>query len=200
VAIGCNSERVACNPNCRRCCFAIWSVVLLSSRVSPDHDAVTLRPATLDDARAVADIWHRGWRDGHLGNVPDALVAVRTCESFAVRAAQRVGDTVVAIVLGAVAGFVMVVEDEVEQVYVSTGHRGTGVASVLLAEAERLVAEHGHERAWLAVVPGNTRARRFYERSGWTDAGLIEYAATSDQGPVTVPCQRYIKRVSRRAG
>jgi len=155
----------------------------------------TLRPATIEDAAAVAAIWHAGWQDGHLGHVPDALLAVRTPESFGERAAQRVGDTVVCVVGDEVAGFVMVVGDEVEQVYVSASHRGSGVAATLIAEAERLVAAGGHARAWLAVVAGNARARRFYERSGWVDEGAFEYEAASAGGPVVVPCRRYVKRV-----
>ena len=154
----------------------------------------TLRPATPEDAPAVADIWYHGWRDAHLGNVPDELLAVRTKESFWERAAKRVGDTTVAVVDGAVAGFVMVVGDEVEQVYVSSTHRGTGVAATLLAESERLVKANGHELAWLAVAPGNTRARRFYERNGWIDEGLFDYQAGSEQGAISVPCHRYVKR------
>ena len=154
-----------------------------------------LRPARPEDAPAVAEIWHRGWRDGHLGNVPDALTAVRTPGSFRVRAAERVADTVVAVVAGEVAGFVMVAGDEVEQVYVSAAHRGHGVAGELIAEAERLVAAAGHERAWLAVVPGNARARRFYERSGWADDGLFDKPAVHDGGTIPVPCHRYVKRV-----
>ena len=158
-----------------------------------DDEGVALRPASADDAAAIASIWHAGWRDGHLGHVPDALVAARTTESFHVRAAQRVGDTAVAVVGGEVAGFVMVVGDEVEQVYVAEQHRGTGVAARLLAEAARLVAVNGHARAWLAVATGNTRARRFYERNGWTDEGAFDHSAPSDTGPIAVPCHRYTK-------
>jgi ribosomal protein S18 acetylase RimI-like enzyme len=157
---------------------------------------VSLRPATPADSAAVAQIWYDGWRDGHLGHVPDALTAIRTEESFGTRAAQRVGDTVVATVDGTVAGFVMVVDDEVEQVYVAKESRGSGVAATLLTEAERLVAANGHERAWLAVAPGNSRARRFYERNGWTDEGLFDYPAASESGPISVPCHRYAKQVS----
>jgi len=159
----------------------------------------SLRPARAGDAPAVAAIWAVGWRDGHLGNVPEELVAVRTPESFRSRAAARMADpagrTVVAEVDGEIAGFVMVVADEVEQVYVDSGHRGTGLASALLDEAERLVAAGGHARAWLAVVPGNARARRFYERRGWRDDGGFEYAATAATGSVPVPCRRYVKDV-----
>jgi ribosomal protein S18 acetylase RimI-like enzyme len=159
--------------------------------------AYHLRPARSGDAAAIAVIWQDGWRDGHLGRVPEALVAARTPRSFRTRAARRISAAVVATTApgGTVAGFVMVVGDEVEQVYVAADHRGSGVAGLLLAEAERLVAAGGHRQAWLAVVPGNTRARRFYERRGWSDAGLFDYQAAGTAGPVSVPCHRYIKPV-----
>lgn len=156
---------------------------------------VRLRPALPADAPEVARIWRDGWADGHVGHVPDALVAVRTAESFDQRARERVGDTTVGVAGDGLAGFVMVVGDEVEQVYVDPAHRGSGVAGVLLAEAERLVAAGGHARAWLAVVAGNTRARRFYERQGWADEGPFEYSAAGPDGPIAVPCRRYGKAV-----
>ncbi|MFF5987227.1 GNAT family N-acetyltransferase [Prauserella flavalba] len=165
----------------------------------PAENAVTLRPAEAGDAAAVARIWYLGWQDGHLGNVPDELLAIRTEDSFTARAAQRIEDTTdttVATVDGSVVGFVMVVEDEVEQVYVAREHRGSGVAALLLADAERLVAEAGYEQAWLAVVGGNARARRFYERGGWRDEGRFDYAAASEDGPIPVPSHRYVKDVT----
>ncbi|MER5509170.1 GNAT family N-acetyltransferase [Streptomyces sp. NPDC002766] len=161
----------------------------------PAHDSpiTVLRPAAPADVPALAAIWRTGWRDGHLGHVPDELVAVRTPESFAARAAERVADTVVATRGGAVVGFVVVVGDEVEQLYVAAEHRGAGVAGALLARAEEVVRRRGHRRAWLAVVAGNARARRFYERQGWADEGPFDYAAEGPDGPVTVPCHRYTK-------
>ena len=156
--------------------------------------SVRLRPAHSSDAAVVAEIWHDGWQDGHLGHVPDGLVAIRTRESFHARASDRVGDTVVATDGDAILGFVMVAGDEVEQVYVAAGHRGTGVAAILLAEAERLVAANGHGRAWLAVAPGNARARHFYERQGWADEGPFDYPAKIESGTIAVPCHRYVKQ------
>jgi ribosomal protein S18 acetylase RimI-like enzyme len=161
----------------------------------PAH-LVTLRPATADDAPKIAEIWHHGWRDGHLGFVPQELVAARHEASFRSRAAQRVSDTTVAVVDGEVAGFVMVLGDEVEQVYVAGPHRGTGVADMLMTEAERQVARNGYATAWLAVVAGNMRARRFYERRGWSDAGPLNYAAAGEDGPISVPSRRYVKHLS----
>lgn len=160
------------------------------------EELVKLRPAGPEDAAAVGEIWHLGWGDGHLGHVPEELVAVRTRPSFRTRAAERIGDTTVAVVDGAVAGFIMVVDDEVEQVYVSAEHRGKGIADLLMKEAERQVRENGYTRAWLAVVAGNARARRFYERSGWSDDGLFDYTARTEKGPILVPSHRYVKDLS----
>lgn len=143
----------------------------------------------------MAAIWYAGWQDGHLGHVPEELVAIRTKETFWTRAAQRVADTTVLVVGDEIAGFVMVVGAEVEQVYVASSHRGSGIARTLLTEAERQVKAGGHHEAWLAVATGNARARRFYERSGWTDGGAFDYPASVERGTLPIPCHRYLKQV-----
>ena len=154
-----------------------------------------LRRGGPEDASDLAEIWHLGWRDGHLGHVPEELVEVRTEESFRARAADHAGQMTVAVINGAIAGFVLVVEDEVEQVYVAAAHRGTGVAAALMREAERRVRANGYSETWLAVVAGNRRARAFYERSGWRDEGPFMYAAATERGPIDVPCHRYVKQL-----
>ena len=77
----------------------------------------TIRPAVDAEMAAVADLWHEGWHDGHAGHVPDGLTAARTLEAFHQRTPSRVADTSVAVSdSGELLGFVMVVDDEVEQV------------------------------------------------------------------------------------
>jgi len=154
----------------------------------------SLRPAEPDDAAAIAAIWHAGWADGHLGHVPGELVAHRQADHFARLAEGRIAHTTVATSSADVIGFVTVVGDEVEQVYVAAAARGSGVAAALLAHAESVVAERA-DVVWLAVVAGNARARRFYERCGWHDAGSITYLAEIDGGRFEVPCRRYERRV-----
>ncbi|MFC4942191.1 hypothetical protein [Pseudonocardia sp. GCM10023141] len=44
-------------------------------------------------------------------------------------------------------------------------------------------------------MAGNARARRFYERNGWSDEGLFDHTAPSASGPVSVPAHRYVKAV-----
>lgn len=157
------------------------------------HPGPVLRPATPDDVTALARIWSEGWRDGHLGHVSEELVRARTDASFRQRAADRVPHTTVAEADGEVVGFLVVEDDEAEQVYVDRAHRGSGVAALLLTEAERQIVAAGHARAWLAVNAGNARARRFYERSGWVDEGGFDYQAEGPDGPIPVPCRRYVR-------
>lgn len=154
-----------------------------------------MRRATAEDAEAIAAIWLAGWRESHAGHVPEALVAARTPASFRSRAAQRIDDAIVAVADATLAGFAMVAGDEVEQVYVDGAQRGTGVAALLLDEAQRLVAAAGHHTAWLAVIASNARARRFYERHGWTDDGAFDYPAKTEAGTVAVPCRRYVRAI-----
>jgi len=152
-----------------------------------------IRPATEDDVDAVARVWHTAWGDGHKGNVPDELYAHRTFESFVPRTRERIPHTFVAEVDGRVVGMVAVKDDELEELFVDAAARGTGIAQALIARGEQAIAAAGHPRAWLAVVDGNARARRFYERMGWSDAGPLEYEAQTASGPVIVPSRRYEK-------
>jgi GNAT superfamily N-acetyltransferase len=162
----------------------------------PIHQSsIVVRTATEGDVEAVAAVWADGWGDGHAGHVPAALHAHRRRADFRRLVPGRLAGTAVAVLDGRVAGFVTVHGDELEQLYVTAGARGTGVAAALLAHGERTIAAGGFARAWLAVVAGNTRARRFYERCGWHDGGPFAYAAEVDGGTFAVPARRYEKRV-----
>jgi putative acetyltransferase len=150
-----------------------------------------VRKATAEDVAAVARIWHAGWADGHLGHVPQELVRHRSQETFPPRARARLDDTWVAELRGEPMGFVVVKGDEVEQIYVDRSARGTGLAAMLLRMAEAEIRGAGHRQAWLAVVAGNQRARAFYARLGWRDAGPMSYIAETQAGPLPVPTHRY---------
>jgi ribosomal protein S18 acetylase RimI-like enzyme len=160
----------------------------------PRPSGITLRAASAGDAEALAALWHRGWIDGHLGNVPEALHPYRRLIDFQQRMPPRIPTTTVAIRDGEIVGFVTVHDDELEQVYVDASARGSGVAAMLLRHGETVVAAR-YPRAWLAVVVGNARARRFYEREGWSDAAALDYPAETADGPISIACRRYEKDV-----
>jgi ribosomal protein S18 acetylase RimI-like enzyme len=153
----------------------------------------TLRPAAEADVDAIADIWHRGWLDAHLGRVPDTLLPHRGRAELRSGLPARLDTTTVATVGRKVVGFVTVHDDEIEQLYVDASARGTGIAGALLAHGESVIGA-AHDLAWLAVVPDNARARRFYERCGWSDAGAFDNPAWTPGGDtIAVPSLRYEK-------
>jgi putative acetyltransferase len=158
-----------------------------------------LRPASPGDVDAIATLFHEGWHDVHPGRVPEGLTARRTPEAFHDRVAQRVAETeetTVAEIDGEIAGFVMVNDDgEAEQVYVGRAHRGSGVAALLLTEAERQIAVAGHDIAFLAVVRGNDRAQAFYAKQGWVDEGDVDYPVVALGEHFISPCRKFTKRV-----
>ena len=155
----------------------------------------TLRPATADDMARVADIWHAAWHTAHPGHVPNGLTAARNLASFHERTPLRVADTTVAELDGELVGFIMIDRDEVEQVFVDPTRHGSGVASLLLDEAERQVAAGGYDVAWLAVAIGNARARAFYEKRGWSDDDDLPYEVTAGGTTYISPCRRYVKEL-----
>jgi ribosomal protein S18 acetylase RimI-like enzyme len=155
-----------------------------------------LRPALDADIDAICTIWHNGWRDGHLGHVPAALLRHRRLDDFHVLVAARLDTTTVATIESVVVGFVTLHDDEIEQIYVAASARGSGVANALLAQGETVIGARS-DRAWLAVVAGNARARRFYERNGWCDTGpIVNPAPTAKGASIPVPARRYEKRLT----
>jgi ribosomal protein S18 acetylase RimI-like enzyme len=156
-----------------------------------------IRPAGESDVPEVARVWAAGWRDAHVGHVPEALLAVRTEEYFARTAAELVGTTLLAVDDDTVLGVVMVDGEELLQLAVTSAARGRGVGQALVTAAEELIGA-AHDRAELAVVPGNSTARRLYERCGWTDLGEVTMPARPGEPggpPVPVVVRHYVKQL-----
>lgn len=91
----------------------------------------------------------------------------------------------------------MLREDELYQFYVGAGARGTGVASVLIADAEALLAARGVATARLDCAIGNVRAARFYEKSGWRRSATIVSTLATPSGVFEVDVWRYEKELLR---
>lgn len=68
---------------------------------------------------------------------------------------------------GAVVGVLTVGDDELYAIYVHPDYWGTGVGQALLERAETELAKTC-ATASLTCMVGNARARRFYERNGWS--------------------------------
>jgi GNAT superfamily N-acetyltransferase len=155
-----------------------------------------VRSAEEGEIDQLARIWFDGWQDAHAKILPPELARLRTLESLRDRMEAALPDVRVAGPPGAPVGFYMVKDDELYQLYVAAQARGSGVATVLMADAEIRLARGGVRIAWLACAIGNDRAARFYEKSGWHRADTVVYQAEASDGSLPLEVWRYEKHLS----
>jgi GNAT superfamily N-acetyltransferase len=166
-----------------------------------------IRAATVDDARAVAEVHNEGWRWGYRGLVPQAVLDARDDDSSEQRwihaftdewregeatflAEDDAGRAIGMISCGPAAqnygpsppqGF-----GEVYALYLRGGVQGSGVGRALLVRGVDHLREAGFQRAVLWVIDANERARRFYEADGWRPDGETGRHRFEDDGEIRV--------------
>lgn len=152
-----------------------------------------VRAARDSDLVALARVWCEGWHDAHETIVPEALIALRTPESFLNRLRAELHAVRVIVDADAPVGFVMLRGAEVYQFYLAKAARGTGVASLLMRDTEDQMAAKGIASGWLACAVGNTRAARFYEKCGWSCTATVVIESETSDGPFPIRVWRYEK-------
>ena len=155
-----------------------------------------VRDAEEQEVDALAKIWYDGWQDAHAEILPAELKRIRTLQSFAERMRAALDTVRVAGPSGSPAGFHMLKDDELYQLYVSAEARGSGVAAALIADAEARLADAGFETGWLACAIGNDRAARFYEKSGWRRVGNMINPLQTPDGVLDLEVWRYEKNLA----
>jgi ribosomal protein S18 acetylase RimI-like enzyme len=146
--------------------------------------AVAIRDATVEDARAIAQVHVRSWRWAYRGQIPDAFLDRLSVAEREATWHERLASTergrrcLVAVAEdAAVVGFAAfgAPQDEAPPgtgellaIYLEEDVAGTGVGNRLLRRATEDLRIEGWTRANLWVLESNDRARRFYERAGWT--------------------------------
>jgi ribosomal protein S18 acetylase RimI-like enzyme len=144
----------------------------------------TVRRATASDAPAIGRVHVRAWQAAYRGQMPEEYLdglrpEDRTAYWEAVLAREDLrGVVLVAEQAGEVVGFAAAGPSrdpegagELYAINLDPGHWGTGAGRALLEAAQEELARLGFAESVLWVLPGNTRARRFYEAAGWADDG-----------------------------
>jgi GNAT superfamily N-acetyltransferase len=127
-----------------------------------------LRRATSGDHHDIARVFHAFWHETHAHLQPPEVAADRDLAFFEKRVANaRVAPRVARAQDGAILGFAIWNRHWLQSLFLAPVARGTGLASRLLAEAERHIAARGHKRVALVCIVGNDRAHAFYERHGY---------------------------------
>jgi ribosomal protein S18 acetylase RimI-like enzyme len=169
---------------------------------------VTVRDATVDDARAIAEVHVASWRWAYRGQVPDTFLDSlsveerqamwkRSLEEGKERTAVAIDDA------DAVVGFVgtgPAGDDDADErtgevyaIYLLEHVTGSGVGRELLRRGEDDLRAAGYRRATLWVLTSNERAHRFYERNGWAFDGRRSRYRLDD---AELPILRYARKLS----
>jgi len=160
---------------------------------------MNVRAADASEIDAIAKIWYDGWQDAHAALLPAELARLRTLASFRDRIAAALPNVRVVGALGTPLGFCIIKGDELDQLFVASAARGSGVAAALTADAELRLAQSGVATAWLACAIGNERAARFYEKRGWRRVGNMIHCAETANGPFALEVWRYEKTLTASA-
>jgi ribosomal protein S18 acetylase RimI-like enzyme len=170
---------------------------------------VTIRAATPDDARRIAEIHVAGWRAAYRGAMPDAFLDALSVDE---RAASRrrwletppTPDhrTWVAEDAGGIVAFAITGPSrdegaprgtaELFALYADPPRWGTGAGRALTEHLLRDLAARGASAVTLWVLDANARARRFYELAGFEPDGAEKHATF---GGADVREMRYRLRV-----
>jgi GNAT superfamily N-acetyltransferase len=142
-------------------------------------DEVTVRPATLDDADAVADLYTAA----RVHAVPQMPPALHTNAEDRAYVARRLTEPDVTIWVaegdGGLLGFASCTPTWLNGLYIRPDLKGQGIGSLLLDVVEATHAD-GYE---LWVFESNTGARRFYERRGLVEVERTDGSGNEEKSP-----------------
>lgn len=151
----------------------------------PTEAALTIRPATPDDAAGVAAVHVASWQWAYRGKLPrdylDSLDATRrvsmwermisTDDSMTVLVAEQAGHIVGFCNVGPAKGDSGPETGELHAIYLLEHMKGTGVGSALMVKGMDVLRQAGYRDAVLWVLDSNELAIDFYKRAGWVDDG-----------------------------
>ncbi|WP_326569185.1 GNAT family N-acetyltransferase [Amycolatopsis rhabdoformis] len=185
--------------------------VAASASARPASLAAAVRPAVVADAPGIAHVHVASWQAAYAGLIPDDFLAglstsaregfwTQTLATPQARHSVLVAETPDGTIAGFAASSPSRDDDatpdtgELASIYLLPEFWSRGYGRTLHAHALTALATD-FPTATLWVLAGNTRARGFYERTGWTLDGRTKVESVAN-GTVTLEEVRY--RISPR--
>jgi GNAT superfamily N-acetyltransferase len=149
--------------------------------------SIVIRPYAAGDRAVVIDLVHQLnlYEDGISADRARDVKAAEACLDFDLARVTRDGGAIMVAVDGRdVVGMMCFVLEPpppylradlaqvgwVSELVIDERHRGQGIGTALLEEAERLARSHGVRRLMIGAIVGNHIARKAYERFGFRPA------------------------------
>lgn len=151
---------------------------------------IKIRPATLDDAKALTDLAYTTFWDAfahHPKNAPDDLNHYMRQAFSLEQTTKELGEEnsvfLIAELDGEPAGYAKIITHNTEEgitaerpielnrLYSHQQFLGKGIGQALMDACFERARNHGHDVMWLGVWEYNPRAQRFYEKNGFRVVG-----------------------------
>ena len=129
-------------------------------------DAITIRPAVIDDADAISRITLQALRQTNAADYPPEVISAVAANFSPAAVAARMASrrVLLAVAQAGVVGTATLDGDTVRGVFVQPDGHGRGIGTALMAAIERLARADGLSRL---VVPSSVTAEGFYARLGF---------------------------------
>lgn len=149
---------------------------------------MTIREANAGDAAVLADLARRTFYDtfAHNNDPTDMALHLKSAYGEPIQAGELADPDVTTLLVeegGVAIAYAQVRADHVPECvsdpgavelwrfYVDQPWHGRGVAQALMARVQEVARQRGSKTVWLGVWEKNDRARAFYAKCGFTDAG-----------------------------
>ncbi len=136
-------------------------------------DAIETRPATPDDAGAVAAYHDSCFKKTYSSqllagdlDVPDLEGTRQQLHEWFLPGSEF--ETHIAVADGVPIGHFTVNDHQLVHLFIEPGHQGQGLGRHMLAQGEAMIAASGHTEFELHTRVDNHAAIAFYEAAGWT--------------------------------
>lgn len=166
----------------------------------------TVRPPNPEDAARIAEVHIAAWRTAYDGVMPDDYLAGLSHDQLTSGWTRNITSPPdgVSQLVGEIDGTIQAIstvgpfrdrekaDDPSGELWMINAHPdafGSGIGTALHRRALDRLRSDGHHRAALWVAERNGRARRFYEREGWTEDPTRK---AEDFGDRTVVEVRYV--------
>jgi len=178
----------------------------LGFRVFRTHaiPAPRVRAARLEDAAAIAAVHVASWRQAYRGMLPEAhldglsvsdkeattqnLLRTPPSPHHRLLVLDRGGQILGFAATGPASEGSEETQGEIYGIYLHPSIWGRGLGRLLMAQAQAALRADGFHEAILWVLERNTRARKFYNAGGWSEAGEIR---TQWHGGIAIREVRY---------
>lgn len=159
---------------------------------------MTIRRMEDRDADEVARLYVRSWQEGYKGLLPQFYLDLLTPDRWADKFSGQPGSFVMThggVIVGHSCALPSADEKmsgwgEVQTLYILPEYWGKGCGTALLENSVEWLSGQGFDRVYLWALDSNTRARRFYERRGFSETSDT---IKCDIAGITVTDIRYVR-------